>query len=147
MSHLTDSFNHVNENHLPSSIAFFTARRPSRRASLICVKVCLFGPLRSSVTDRGLLHSSTKVNFSSPCIKKVKFYATQDPNPNTIFPFSFSSKEAKFNTPPEICLTIYHSLPCCLDLEQSLNLQCHSAFKACILYFQWQEHNLKLQMP
>lgn len=110
MSHLTDSFNHVNENHLPSSIAFFTARRPSRRASLICVKVCLFGPLRSSVTDRGLLHSSTKVNFSSPCIKKVKFYATQDPNPNTIFPFSFSSKEAKFNTPPEICLTIYHSL-------------------------------------
>lgn len=50
----------------PSSIAFLTARSPSLIASLICVRVCLLGPRINRVTERGLLHFSMKVNFSSP---------------------------------------------------------------------------------
>lgn len=51
---------------LPSSMAFLTARSPSLTASLIRVRVCLFGPLINKVTERGLTQSSIKVNFSSP---------------------------------------------------------------------------------
>ena len=50
----------------PSSIAFLTARRPSRMASLIWVMVWLLGPLTRMVTERGFLHSSTKVYLFSP---------------------------------------------------------------------------------
>jgi len=48
-------------------MAFFTARNPSWIASLICVSVCLFGPLIRTVTDIGFLQSSINVYFSSPC--------------------------------------------------------------------------------
>lgn len=51
---------------LPSSMAFLTARSPSLKASLICIRVCLFGPLTNKVTERGFTQSSIKVNFSSP---------------------------------------------------------------------------------
>jgi len=51
----------------PSSMAFLTALRPSWRASLICTRVCLLGPLISIVTEWGFLHSSTYVYLSSPC--------------------------------------------------------------------------------
>lgn len=57
----------MNIGSLPSSIAFFTARRPSLTASLICVRVCLLGPFTSRVTERGFSHFSMKVYFSSPC--------------------------------------------------------------------------------
>lgn len=48
-------------------MAFFTARRPSLTASLICVRVCLLGPFTSRVTERGFPHFSMNVYFSSPC--------------------------------------------------------------------------------
>lgn len=35
------------------------------------MSVCLFGPLTNNVTERGLLHFSIKVNFSSPCEERI----------------------------------------------------------------------------
>mmetsp|Transcript_17526 Transcript_17526/g.29379 ORF Transcript_17526/g.29379 Transcript_17526/m.29379 type:complete len:278 (+) Transcript_17526:260-1093(+) len=49
-----------------SSRAPFTARRPSRTASLIWSMVCLLGPRMSTVHELPCLASSTKVNLSSP---------------------------------------------------------------------------------
>mmetsp|Transcript_50578 Transcript_50578/g.161824 ORF Transcript_50578/g.161824 Transcript_50578/m.161824 type:complete len:242 (+) Transcript_50578:193-918(+) len=50
----------------PSSIVFFTARSPSRTASLICAMVWSLGPLMRMVQLLGFLVSSTKVYLSSP---------------------------------------------------------------------------------
>mmetsp|Transcript_6948 Transcript_6948/g.23440 ORF Transcript_6948/g.23440 Transcript_6948/m.23440 type:complete len:237 (+) Transcript_6948:370-1080(+) len=52
----------------PSSTAFFTARRPSRTASLIWATVCSLGPLMRMEHERGLRQPSTKVNLSSPSV-------------------------------------------------------------------------------
>mmetsp|Transcript_18122 Transcript_18122/g.56230 ORF Transcript_18122/g.56230 Transcript_18122/m.56230 type:complete len:217 (+) Transcript_18122:276-926(+) len=52
----------------PSSITFFTARRPSRTASFICAMTWSLGPLSSIVQLRPSLQSSTKVNTSSPSV-------------------------------------------------------------------------------
>ena len=46
---------------------FLTALSPSLMASLICVRVCLFGPLIRSETDIGCWHFSMKVYLLSPC--------------------------------------------------------------------------------
>ena len=57
-----------NKIRIPLSMAFFTARRPSRTASFICTRVCLFGPRNRSVTDWGFAHCSTNVYLSSPWV-------------------------------------------------------------------------------
>lgn len=50
----------------PSSNAFLIALRPSLMASLVWVRVCLYGPRISIVTLWGFFRSSTKVYFVSP---------------------------------------------------------------------------------
>mmetsp|Transcript_4725 Transcript_4725/g.16625 ORF Transcript_4725/g.16625 Transcript_4725/m.16625 type:complete len:217 (+) Transcript_4725:233-883(+) len=54
-----------------SSTVFFTARSPSRTASLIWAMVWPSGPLMRMVHERGFATPSTNVNFSSPKVCTV----------------------------------------------------------------------------